>query len=81
MRFLLDLLRVALAWLVFIRLELTPVGAPRVWVASREAPQLQQGCELHTYLIPATSNDIRQDLAAWDGLPRSLCDIIGWVWA
>src|SRR4030095_11165066 len=58
--FTLDLLRVALARLVFIRIEMTRVRAPIVRIIPRDAKRFQQRLELEKYLIFAAPQDVRQ---------------------
>jgi hypothetical protein len=60
----LDLLRIAFARLVCIRLEMTQVGAPVVRIVSPDTKRLQQLLALQEDLVPATAKDICQDLAA-----------------
>src|SRR5882762_2413962 len=53
-------LRVALAGLVFIRIEMTCVGAPRVGIILRDAKYFQQSLELEKHLICPSPQDVRQ---------------------
>ena len=55
-------LRVALAQLGRIRIEMTRVGAPRVRIIPCDAKRFQQGFALQTYLIFAAPQDVRQDV-------------------
>jgi hypothetical protein len=59
----LDVLRVAFASLVLVRIEMTRVSTPIVCVIARDAKRLKQRFELEEYLILAASKDIRQDFA------------------
>ena len=55
----LDLLRVALARLVRIRIEMPRVGAPRVRIILRNAKRFQQAFEFQKHLIFAAPKDVR----------------------
>ena len=59
----LDLLRVALARLVLLSLDMSRVRAPIVRVIFRDPKRLQQRCELQKHFVLATSKHVRQDLA------------------
>ena len=58
----LNVLRVALAWLVRIRLEMTRVRAPIVCIIPRDAKRFQQGFAFQKHLIFAAPKDVRQDV-------------------
>jgi hypothetical protein len=58
----LDLLRVALARLVRICLEMTRVGSPIVRIIPRDAKRFQEGFALQKHLIVAPPKDLRQDV-------------------
>ena len=57
-----DLLRVALALLVRIRIDMTRVRAPRVRIIACNAKRLQQGFELQKYLVLAPPKHVGQHL-------------------
>ncbi len=59
----LDLLRVALARLVLIRLYMSRVSAPIVRIILRDSKGLQQRFELQKHFILATPKHVGQDLA------------------
>jgi hypothetical protein len=65
-------LRVALARLVCIRIEMTRESAPIVRIISRNAKRFQQGFALQKHLICAAPKDVRQDLttAVINGMPE-----------
>ena len=58
------MLRVALARLVFICIEMTRVGALIVRIILQNAKWFQQAFEFHKHLIFATPQDVRQDVTA-----------------
>jgi hypothetical protein len=61
--FALDLLRVPLAWLVLVGIEMQGVRAPIIGVIARDAKRLEQRFELQKHLILPPATDIRQHLA------------------
>ncbi len=58
----LDFLRVALARLVLIGIEMARVCAPIVRIILRNAKRFQQGFELQQHRIFAAPKDLRQDV-------------------
>jgi hypothetical protein len=69
--FALDLLRVVLARLVLIRIEMTRVSVPIICLIPRDAKRFQQGFELQKHLIFAAPENVRQHLtiAVINGVP------------
>jgi len=67
-----NLLRVVLAWLVRIRIEMTRVGALMVRVISRDAERLQERFQLQKDRILASPEDVCQHLATpmINGMPE-----------
>ena len=61
--FALDLLRVPLARLVLVGIEMPGVRAPIIGVIARDAKRLEQRFELQKHLILPPPKDIRQHLA------------------
>ena len=61
--FSLDLLRVTLARLVLLCLDMSRVSAPIVCIITGDAKRLQQGLELQKHLVLATPKHVGQYLA------------------
>jgi hypothetical protein len=59
----LNLLRVALAWRVLFRIEVTRIGAPIIGIILGDPKGFQQGFQLQKHCILTPPKDIGQDLA------------------
>ena len=58
-----DFLRIVLARLVLIRIDMSRVRTPVIGIEARDSKWLQQHFELQKHLILAPPKDIRQHLA------------------
>src|SRR5260370_39372474 len=61
--FALDFLRIALAWALYVGVQMPGVRAPMIGIKAGEAKGLQERFELQKDLVFAATKDIRQDRA------------------